>query len=142
MTDSFNELLTRLQSSLSTVAGAGTDPTTGDDSLPQVEVTTTAHDEQIIVTMSNHEFTALKIDARAMRLTNDELSDHLLTALNAALQAYAEKMAAALQDPENATELAALQTELRDIQTQSVSAMQTYTSELFNALDQARRLQP
>lgn len=142
MTDSFDQLLTRLQSSLAAVASGDASPTAGDTPLPPVAVTTTAHDEQISVTMSNNEFTALKINARAMRLTNDQLSEHILTALNAALQAYAEKMAEALQNPENATDLAALQTELRDIQAQSVSAMQSYTSELFSALDQARRLAP
>lgn len=141
MTDSFDELLTRLQGRLTEAAEGATTQTGAGYTLPEVEATATAHDEQISVTMTNNEFTALKIDARAMRLTNDELSAHVLEAFNAALRAFAEKMTETLQNPDQATDFTSLQGDLRDIQNQSVTAMRTYTDSLFEALAQARRLQ-
>lgn len=137
MTEDFNHLFERLQGSLDTMR---TDPQAAADfALPEVEAHGTALEEQIRVTMGTEEFTELTIDPRAMRQSNAELAHHLLEAFNAALADHNRQLATALTAQHPATD-ESLQSELRQIQNQSVRAMKTYTDSLMDALGQVRRL--
>lgn len=147
MTDSFDQLLGQLHQQLSTAASrtkGGTDAQgaagaeTAEPEVPDVETTATALDEQVRVTMSGNRFTALKIDARAMRQTNDELAEHVLEAFNRVMEQHSRALADAYL-ADNSTDFGALAADVRTMQSQSVEAMRTYTESLYSALDQARR---
>lgn len=139
MTDDFNELMNRLQGSLTQMAD---DPqaAANEFALPEIEGHASVFDDKIRVTMDSEGFRDLTIDPRAMRLSNAELAEQLLDLFNKALQDHNEKMMQALTEQHPSGDNENLQSELRQIQTQSVQAMKKYTDSLFDALGQVRRI--
>lgn len=140
MTDSFDDVLTRLTRRVGDQA-TRTEATEAGFDLAEVRGEGEARDGELRVVMQAGRFTEVTIDVRAMRLSNVELAEALLEAVNAASDAHAAALAEAVRE-DAGTDFGALQADLRDIQTQSLTAMRTYTDSLFDALAQARRLAP
>ncbi|MDN5726373.1 MAG: hypothetical protein L0G99_10665 [Propionibacteriales bacterium] len=139
----FEDVLRRLQGHVDRAADPATaqgktDP--AEFALPEVRGEGVGLNGKIRAVFERDKFTEFTIEARVMGRTNAELSQGILAAINGAIEDHTRKLAEAVKESGEQTEFASLQADLRDIQTQSLSAMKTYTDSMFDALGQMKRL--
>ena len=96
----------------------------------------TAFKERIRVRIENGKVTEFDLRPEAMRLTNADLGDHLVTAVNAALAAYQQAMTEAITDEQ--TDFGQLQSQLRDMQSESLRVIDKYTDAMGEMLRKAK----
>lgn len=134
----FDEVLTRLQRHVDRIA-EGDEAARAGFALPDGITGEGSSDrDRVKVRVSGGEVTDVQIDIRALRQDTAELGRQVKDAVNAALTDHAAQVAAAMADEQS--DFSSLQTDLRDIQAQSLQAMTTYTNSMFAALDQMRTI--
>ncbi|MVA76758.1 YbaB/EbfC family DNA-binding protein [Auraticoccus sp. F435] len=138
MTDGFEDVLRRLDGRLTEVVEGREDLAEGVQ-LAEVRGVGEAADGRIRAVMAGGTFTELTIEPAAHRMSHVELAEAVLEAVNAAAAEHARLLTEAVQAADS-TDLGRLQGDLRQLQSQSLTAMRTYTESLFDALAQARRL--
>lgn len=128
--EGFDELLGRARQAMESVR-AGTDPT-----AEPLEAVGTAGDGKVRVTVrSPGRVSALELDPRMMRLGSEELAQHLVTAVNAAL----DELRARTVDTVAPVDLNSLNSQLADLHNESVRQMERFTSAIGAAVAQIRR---
>lgn len=96
----------------------------------------TAFNERVRVRIENGKVTEFDLRPEAMRLTNADLGGHLVTAVNAALVAYQQAMVEAVTDEQ--TDFGQLQSQLRDMQAESLRVIDRYTDAMGEMLRKAK----
>src|SRR5580765_4503836 len=96
--------------------------------LPRVETEAFAYDHRISVVMAGGQVSRIAIQAAAMRLSNVELAEYLVEAVNAAITAHSEAMVAATTDTR--TDFGALQHDLRALSDSAQRSMSSYLGEM------------
>lgn len=96
----------------------------------------TAFDDRIRVRIENGRVTEFDLRPEAMRLTNADLADHLVTAVNQALTGYQQALTEAMTDEQ--TDFGQLQSQLRDLQSESLRAIDKYTDAMGEMLRRAK----
>lgn len=132
MTASFEDIFTRLIAEAETAAAsqAATAP-------PAVAVEAESATGNIRMRMEAGRLTGLEINAKAMRQTNVGLADELGHTFNALLEDYQARVVATITEQQ--ADLGGLPASLREIQADSVRAMDRYTQGL---LDIVRTVKP
>src|SRR5262245_14847799 len=88
-----------------------------------LEGTGTAHDDQVRATVRTPgRVTALDLNPRVMRLPSEELAEHIVTAVNAAL----DDLRAKAVDAATPVDLGTLGTQLADLQGESIRQMERF----------------
>lgn len=103
------------------------------------EVKGTAYDERISVTMRAGRATHVEIQPPARRLDPEDLGDHLVTAINAAIDANLAAMTTSTDTP---TDFSALSEQLQAVQAESVRQLDKYTQGMHEMLRQAKEMGP
>jgi DNA-binding protein YbaB len=99
----------------------------------------TAHDDQVRATVrAPGRLTALDLNPRVMRLASEELSEHIIAAVNAALDDLRTRATAAVPAGEAAPDLGALGGQLAELHTESIRQMERITSAVQGAIEQIR----
>lgn len=124
----FDGILERLQAQ---ARQAATTP------VPAPEVTSegASENEQVRVTIASGKVQSVAIDARAMRLTNAELGDLVVEAVNAAIEAQYTAVAAAMQD--ESTDFGQLNRNLDEIRSDANQTMAKYLDAMTEMLSRA-----
>lgn len=102
------------------------------------EVVGTAYDERITVRMKAGRVLGVEIQPPARRLDADELSEHLTEAINAAIDANLEAMTSSADA--QAPDLRALNDQLHQVQRESITQLEKYTSGMEEMLRNAKTL--
>src|SRR5262249_18602858 len=104
-----------------------------------LEATGTAHDDQVRATVrAPGRLTALELDPRVMRLPSEDLSGHIIVAVNAALEDLRARAADAIGAEAAAPDLNALGGRLAELHTESIRQMERITSAVQGAIEQIR----
>lgn len=130
-----DQLLSRTRELLDSVRGAGPH----DDAGEPVTGTGESADGRVraVVTGAGR-LERVELDPRAMRMASEELAGHLVTAVNAALDALAAT-ATAKAGPVAAVDTAALAAQVRQVQEDGVRRMAAFTQGISEAMTQLGR---
>ena len=101
--------------------------------VPEVEAAGSSEDGLVEVVMGSGEVTAVRIDARGMRLSNAELADRVKEAVNAAVAQHT----ALLTEAVSGTDLGALSRSLDSVREEALASMQKYLSGMEEMLSRA-----
>lgn len=135
MTQPFSSMFDSLFASLDQAQNLRPDPAALENAP---EVVGTAFDERISVRMKAGRVLGVEIQPPARRLDAEELSDHLTEAINKAIDANLEAMTSGA-DAE-VPDLQALNAQLQDVQRESISQLEKYTSGMEEMLRNAKNL--
>ncbi len=91
-----------------------------------------ALDDRIRATVTDGRLTELELQPQAMRLTNADLSEHVVQAVNEALAGYQSALMTALTDQQ--PDLSSVADGLREIQADAVRAVSAYTDQMYEVL--------
>ena len=103
--------------------------------VPQVEVSGESEDGLVTVTVAAGLAKEIRIDARAMRLSNVELADRMVEAVNAAVEAYAAAVVDSYGD--QTTDFGRLRSVLDEVQQQTEQSMGRYLGSMEQMLTRA-----
>ena len=115
--------------------GAELDTAMPEIEIPAVEAEGTSEDEQVRITVANGQVTDVSIDPRSLRKSSAELADDIKAATNAALQAHAQALMAAMQ--EQSTDPATLRTDLDGVRDQAVKSLSEYLDTMTAMMEAA-----
>lgn len=91
-----------------------------------------ALDDRVRATVTDGRLTELELQPQAMRLTNADLSEHVVQAVNEALAGYQSALMTALTDQQ--PDLSSVADGLREIQADAVRAVSAYTDQMYEVL--------
>ncbi len=103
--------------------------------VPQVEGSGESEDGLVTVTVAAGLAKEIRIDARAMRLSNVELADRMVEAVNAAVEAYAAAVVDSYGD--QTTDFGRLRSVLDEVQQQTEQSMGRYLGSMEQMLTRA-----
>jgi|GEM_PF-4009353 len=103
--------------------------------LPEVTSEGASDNEQVRATVSSGKLQSVTIDPRAMRLTNAELADLVVEAVNAAIEAQNAAVTAAMQD--ESTDFGQLNRNLDEIRSDANQTMAKYLDAMTEMLGRA-----
>lgn len=110
---------------------------TGEQLEDAPEVTGTAYDDRITVTMKAGRAIAVEVQPPARRLDPEELGEQLVIAINAAIDA---NLAAMMQTQGPQPDFESLSKDLRAVQAESIRQLDKYTSGMYEMLNNAKEL--
>lgn len=126
--DDIDQILGRLQEQAESARTTGID-------VPEVTAEGSSEDGHVTATLATGKLTGLHIDPRAMRLTNAELSDKVIEAVNQAMTAHGDALTEALQDEE--TDFGQVNRSLDAIRQDANQMMGRYLTAMNDMLSQA-----
>lgn len=124
----FDPILQRLQEQVANAQATPVD-------LPVASAEGTSADEQIRVSVAAGKVEQITIDARSMRLTNVELAEKLVEAVNAAIDAHGAAIVAAMAD--DSTDFGQLNRGLDEIRADANQTMTKYLDAMTEMLGRA-----
>lgn len=133
MTEDFSQVFDALGEQTRRAAAGGTSAPL----LPQEEVSGSSGDGEVTVRLVGGRATGCDIDVRAMRLTNAELAEHVVAAVNAAVDAHTAAVAAAMQDQR--TDFGMLREQLANIGAEAQRSMERYAAGMHESLARANQ---
>ena len=124
----FDPILQRLQDQVANAQATPVD-------LPVASAEGTSADEQVRVSVAAGKVEQITIDARSMRLTNVELAEKLVEAVNAAIDAHGAAIVAAMED--DSTDFGQLNRGLDEIRADANQTMTKYLDAMTEMLGRA-----